>query len=86
MDLELYGLEPDGFGTLWIRTLSKTSFHYDREREILAWVQFHTPRSWVLVGDGKDLGKEFEGHFVRTDAQCGLSVDDANRIICSMIQ
>ena len=63
---------------------SNTSFHYDREREILAWVQFHTPRSWVLVGDGKDLGKEFEGHFVRTDAQCGLSVDDANRIICSM--
>jgi len=75
-------LRTHGLPTFISRTPNFGTFQ--RAREILAWVNQYTPKTWVAIDDW-DLHLEglekLRGHFVRTNARTGLTTRDCESVV-----
>jgi len=77
-DIKLFGKTPD-FSTEEMRT-NKT-FSYVKAKEIIAWLNEHEVICKYVVMDDFDLrNEEINSHLVRTNAEVGLTGDDAKRV------
>lgn len=77
--IKLFGKTPD-FSTEEIRT--KKTFSHVKAREIIAWLSEHEEANKYVVLDDLDLkNEEINSHLVRTNAQVGITEDDAKRVI-----
>ena len=78
-DIKLFGKTPD-FSTDEIRT--KKTFSHVKAKEIIAWLSEHEEANKYVVLDDLDLkNEEINSHLVRTNAQVGITEDDAMRVI-----
>ena len=78
-NIKLFGKTPD-FSTEEIRT--KKTFSHVKAKEIIAWLSEHEEANKYVVLDDLDLkNEEINSHLVRTNAQVGITEDDAMRVI-----
>ena len=78
-NIKLFGKTPD-FSTEEIRT--KKTFSHVKAKEIIAWLSEHeTVEKYVVLDDFNLNNEEINSHLVRTNAQIGITEDDAKRVI-----
>lgn len=78
-NIKLFDKTPD-FTTEEIRT--KKTFSHVKSKEIIAWLNEHKNVDKYVVLDDLDLNnEEINSHLVRTNAQVGITEDDANSAI-----
>jgi hypothetical protein len=78
-DIKLFDKTPD-FSTEEIRT--KKTFSKVKAKEIIAWLSDHeTVDKYVVLDDLNLQNEEINSHLVRTNAQVGITEDDAKRVI-----
>lgn len=78
-DIKLYGKTPD-FSTEEIR--AKKTFSHVKAKEIIAWLSEHEEANKYVVLDDLDLkNEEINSHLVRTNAQVGITEEDAKLVI-----
>jgi hypothetical protein len=77
--IKLFGKTPD-FSTEEIRT--KKTFSHVKAKEIIAWLSEHDEANKYVVLDDLDLkNEEINSHLVRTNAQVGITEEDAKLVI-----
>ena len=78
-DIKLFGKTPD-FSTNEIRT--KKTFSHVKAKEITAWLSEHKNfDKYVVLDDLLLKSEEINSHLIRTNAQVGITEDDAKRAI-----
>jgi len=78
-DINLFGKTPD-FSTEEIRT--KKTFSHVKAKEIIAWLsEYEDAYQYVVLDDLNLRNEEINSHLVRTNAQVGITEDDAKRVI-----
>jgi len=78
-NIKLFGKTPD-FSTEEIRT--KRTFSHVKVKEIIAWLSEHENcHKYVVLDDLNLKNEEINSHLVRTNAQVGITEDDAKRVI-----
>ena len=78
-DIKLFGKTPD-YSTEEIRT--KKTFSHVKAKEISAWLSEHESiEKYVVLDDLNLKNEEINSHLVRTNAQVGITEDDALHVI-----
>lgn len=78
-NIKLFDKTPD-FSTEEIRT--KKTFSHVKSKEIIAWLSEHKNVDKYVVLDDLDLkNEEINSHLVRTNAQVGITEDDAKSVL-----